>query len=209
MKQRTERQPRSQVAPPGTLVPAPIPALSWRGVLSPVQLVAVLIVSGAALFSPVNVLSSSSALSVFTTGVAELFPRIRDTAAATEYPEVALFVFSVMLVALPILAPICLWQAHVNYPIIFQRAVRLGFAKPKHIALALSALPLSLLGLGIVTMWPDDSGGLYDGFRDRSRLGLTILAATLTWLAPIAAGGFYANVRLVIDVYLRRRTADE
>ncbi|WP_169239928.1 hypothetical protein [Candidatus Roseilinea sp. NK_OTU-006] len=178
-------------------------ALSWRGWASPLVWTPLVLPSACALFAPTDVLHRWPLARALTTSIAEVFPRVVSTAKATQFPEVALLTYClVILLWLPISLLYAL-QSHANYDYALPKARSMHFWTVKrHLGLLLGALLAPLL-IFALTMMPGDPA-LYTGVTTKSRVGLAFMAFCCLWGASLLLGFQYGNVRLFIDLQLRR-----
>lgn len=179
------------------------PPLSWRGWASPWIWTPLLIPSLCALFAPLDVLQTWSTAKVFTASIADVFPRIVPTALATQFPQVALLTNCMVIVLWLPISLLYTVQSHANYNYALPKARSMRFWTVKrHLVLMLGAglAPLLIFGL---TMMPGDPA-LYAGATTRSRVGLALLSFCCLWGASLTLGAQYMNLRLFIDLQLRK-----
>lgn len=186
-------------------LPPPIPAFSWRGALAPQVLLGSLLPLVLALSLPVDALDRWTWLRSAIEPFLSALPRLRMTAAATSFPQVALTVYCSVIAGFVVVAlHFFVTGMFVNYRMALARFISLRFLTPAKLVFGGLVLPiLSLGGLYVFLMLPGDPS-FADGLTTSSRFGLGMIAAILVFIFGLLFGGAPVGLRLVIDVYVRR-----
>jgi len=177
--------------------------LSWRGWATPWIWLPLSLPSLCALLAPLDALRRWPLAGALAASIAEVLPRVVPTARATQYPDVALLTYCLVIL---LWLPISLFytvQSHANYGYGLAKARSMQFWTVKgHLGLLLGGFVAPLL-IFALTMMPGDPA-LYAGVTTRSRVGLAFVTFCCLWGASLLLGAQYMNLRLFIDLQLRR-----
>jgi hypothetical protein len=196
----------SEIETPSVPIPAPIPAFSWKGSLSPALLIPMAVPVLVALFGPDNILDLLPLARRFTEWVQHIIPFVRMSghADSTTYPQVALLVHSLSLTLIPLASLVFLWQGILNYPQILARSKARGRLKVGQHLLILIVAPLFMLGIMYVLVALPGDPSFAKGATTHSRGGLAFMTFVATYMTSATFGGQLTNVRLFIDLYMKR-----
>lgn len=191
---------------PPAEAPPTVPMFSLRGALSPLLMVPLALPLLIILFAPITILDSWPSALQFTDWVQRMVPfmNMKTHANSTAYPQVALLTHSLMVVVIPIMSLVWLWQTMMNYPQLLARRVALGrLALKQHAIVALVAPPLFLGAVYFFIAIPGDPT-FGKGFTTHSRTGFAVLTLCLTYTTSVILGGQVLCLRLFFDTYLRK-----
>jgi hypothetical protein len=186
-------------------LPQPIPAFSWQGALAPQVLLSSLLPLALALALPTDALDRWTWLKAAVDPFLAALPKLRTTAQATSFPQVALTVYcSVIAGSFVVALHFFVMAMLVNYRKLLMRFHALRFLTPIQLVVVGLGGPLVALGgLYVFLLLPGDPG-FAEGLTTSSRFGLGIMAAIFVFIFGSFCGGAPIGLRLLVDVHVRR-----